>query len=48
MTGTVLRPQTGPRASTARVGAMVLRHWYVALVLAAHRRASSTGHSCRC
>ena len=29
MTGTILRPQTGPRASAARVGAMVLRHWYV-------------------
>jgi ABC-2 type transport system permease protein len=29
MTGMALRPQTGPRASTARVGAIVLRHWYV-------------------
>jgi ABC-2 type transport system permease protein len=29
MTVTALRPQTGPRASAARIGAIVLRHWYV-------------------
>jgi hypothetical protein len=35
--GVALKPQTGPGASARRVGALIRRHAYLLLVVAAHR-----------